>query len=1632
MSKLSAEASELVRSGSLRAQGASRLSAPRRVSALVMKVLDGSDIVRGRRPAVAREVARTDRAVAQALREGGVWPEELMAVIPFARELPQSCRQAWAILTADLGVAWTALEAVAEREGVELVWRSSRMEVGGEVVQLALRGPASVLVGPVGVGAGQRLALHQAVLGLLERLAQLGRVCPSTWPDRARWPGVEGWPAASGLVETAPEPRCGSDLMAGKVGEGRQAGARVLLDAFEEEERRAHRDVSRATARVAELEAVIAQAKQRREQDERRRAELMRLMQEARALEAGDVPEAERKAREAELLVRGREVQAALAASHAQALAAPGVAWELLEKDLPDGGWADFDGVVRCVGAVEGRSLWAAEIRGRQTGEAGACRVRFGESEAGGTYVWRGPVRLSQDDALDAAARLVWSDCLRTPVADPCGPQPWPPLVLPQETWPLVTDLAGSGALPHYQVEERGERPFTVGLSCQAGAVRVTAEGRGVTRAEAREQGARELLGVLMGELGFGGVSWSPEEAQERLGSLALEPWLGALKRKPRAMRGGGGRWVELSCRVGGAVVRVDAVAAGERAAELACAWLMVQRLGQGLKAAGQVLDPRPEDAAALLVALREQGVLEEAELLDGPGGREAVLATVVLGGRRLWAAGVDAGQAAGEVLAAVRCWMLAPHVAQASQAGAPHPDWLASRADRAGQGAGDGSVEGPEGLLSALRAGARLCAVALDGGLAAFVVVPPGQVRGRDKQGSRWRLWSERGLVQVPGPPLAVPAVAEALVGHGPEAGWDASAVGWREVLRFGCEAVAAGQVWPGVSADGVAVWRVGPFSDAQAGALRALARALPPWAHSEAAGVGKGAMASARATIERVLVALADGLVRGPGTTAVWGPSPLTSRAGGTVAGPVAQWLEAVEEIADAVPPPGVVLAVLPPPRPRRAVNTLRVQIRLRPPGRARQLVSLPALQEQLGREHPAVLRALRALSKAATCWPALLQAVQERADQIRVAPGEAALLLGQLGRSLARAGVEVQWPQQWAQHLRPVVVAGAKTGTGLSLGQLVDYRWQIRLDGTVLSAEECLRIAEAAGTLMWLHDRWVLIDATTAQRARGGWLRTGVPAGEALAAVLLGTVEVDTAHDEGESAELVAEGGLGELAALLSGDTFLSIEPPEHFAGQLWPYQQEGLQWLANVTCRFGALLGDDMGLGKSVQAIALMAHRRQSGASRGLPVLVVAPASMVLTWVQQVQKFAPTTPVRTYHGPGRSLAALEPDTVVVTSYGTLLQDRDLLAGRTYSLVVADEAQHVKNPASQRAQALARIPALTRVGLTGTPIENGLKDLWALLHWTNPQLFASLPHFMRRFGALEAGPAPDVAAAMNRLVGRVLLRRRKTDPAVSLQLPPKIDSTHALELTPAQVGLYTRTAQMAMDAVRKATGQERSGLVLRLLAHLRQVCNSPLHLKIGAADSGRLTAALDRYDPDRASREACKLAALDDLVPAIIDSGESVVMFSEFRTMAMLLHRHAAAWGLQPLLHTGAMTPGEKDAALTAFRRRAKPLLIVTYGSGGTGLDLTVASHAVLVDRPFNPARVAQATDRLHRPGQNRTVHAHHLRVAGTVEDKIDQMLAHKLGLLDALDATAVLDPTALTDEELHDLVALGAAR
>jgi SNF2 family DNA or RNA helicase len=502
------------------------------------------------------------------------------------------------------------------------------------------------------------------------------------------------------------------------------------------------------------------------------------------------------------------------------------------------------------------------------------------------------------------------------------------------------------------------------------------------------------------------------------------------------------------------------------------------------------------------------------------------------------------------------------------------------------------------------------------------------------------------------------------------------------------------------------------------------------------------------------------------------------------------------------------------------------------------------------------------------------------------------------------------------------------------------------------------------------------------------------------DALGAVLTGTTEVD-----GEPVEVVTEGWLARLRERLTAAPEPQA-PPAGLAATLRDYQLRGLQWLATVTgLGLGGCLADDMGLGKTVTLIALHLHRASG------PTLVVCPASLLGNWEREIRRFAPGVPVRRFHGGARSLEDVD-DTAgfVLTTYGTLRTDPAPLAGIRWGLLVADEAQHVKNHRSGTAKALRLVPAAARVALTGTPVENTLSELWAILDWSAPGLLGSLGEFRTRWAKpIEAGD-PAAAERLSRLLRPFLLRRRKSDPGIAPELPAKTETDRPVALSPEQAALYEAVVREMMADIAASDGIARRGRIVKLLTALKQICNHPAqYLKEPGGRSG-------------------KLELLDELLDTILAEGGAVLVFTQYVAMARLLEQHLAARGIGTLLLHGGTPVARREELVERFQTGEVPVFLLSLKAAGTGLNLTRADHVVHFDRWWNPAVEDQATDRAYRIGQTRPVQVHRLVAEGTVEDRIAAMLREKRALAEAVLAGGEAALTELTDTELAELVEL----
>ncbi|HLN07206.1 MAG TPA: SNF2-related protein, partial [Acidimicrobiales bacterium] len=556
-------------------------------------------------------------------------------------------------------------------------------------------------------------------------------------------------------------------------------------------------------------------------------------------------------------------------------------------------------------------------------------------------------------------------------------------------------------------------------------------------------------------------------------------------------------------------------------------------------------------------------------------------------------------------------------------------------------------------------------------------------------------------------------------------------SVLAWSCALTVGLGLVAEGRLFPAVSPEGYDAWRVGPFAPTQLRLLAELAAAFPPSAHALLLSTGPPLrMPSPEALIRAAWDAFADTLVRTQAAIAVAGTALFAAVDPQPAAylrpwlGDAARGLEGGATIALRIEldddAPRAVLQLT-----SRTESSLVVD--------AVELLGAPAsVLARFGEDAESDL--LLTLRRGARAWPPLEELLHRRV------PTELALDDDMLGELLAEGatvlqgtGIEVLWPAEILHdgiELRASIVPapGRVDEAGFDLGTLLAFRWQATLDGQLLSEEEINQLAEAKRHLIRLRGRWVAADPGLLERLRAGRPQR-LTAAEALGALLAGSVELD-----GNQVPVVAEGPLGELAVRLErlGEGSLGdLDPPHGLLAELRPYQARGVAWLREMaTTGLGGCLADDMGLGKTLQVIALHLHRSENECG---PTLVVCPTSLLGNWEREIRRFAPSIPVRRYHGGGRHLSDIASDELVVTSYGVVRLDHENLGEAGFTLVVADEAQHAKNPHSATARSLRAIPAKARVALTGTPVENRLSDLWSILDWTTPGLLGPLERFV-----------------------------------------------------------------------------------------------------------------------------------------------------------------------------------------------------------------------------------------------------------------------------------------------------------
>ncbi|MET8896957.1 DEAD/DEAH box helicase [Streptomyces albogriseolus] len=840
-----------------------------------------------------------------------------------------------------------------------------------------------------------------------------------------------------------------------------------------------------------------------------------------------------------------------------------------------------------------------------------------------------------------------------------------------------------------------------------------------------------------------------------------------------------------------------------------------------------------------------------------------------------------------------------------------------------------------------------------------------------------------------------------------------------WGAVTALALHLTARERLLPGVSPAGYDTWRAGPFDADDIARIRALADAAP--------GEAVAVPGTDPATLVRAFLdAVADTLPRTPAAALATGRAAFAATAPQHVP-QLRAWAEEISAGLDSGVRMSLRVELTDAPAAAHDAQPPRPRLIPRAHSLADPTLALDADELFARADHALGPRAqadmVLAVRRAASVWEPLGRLLPVPAA-LDLTDDELRDLLGGAAGRLAGHGIDVTWPDTATGALTARAVAGADRTPPADLRSFfggdgtVDLRWRLELDGDPLTDEEAAAVA-AGGAVVRLRGRWILVDAGIARKARERRLPP-LTAIEALAVALTGHTDIG-----GERVRVAPSAWLDALRRALAdpdgGDG--PVEQPARLTATLRDYQLRGLRWMDRMTSLgLGGCLADDMGLGKTIQLISLHLLRQERPEDRG-PTLVVCPASLLGNWEREVGRFAPGTPVRRHHGPGRTLEGAD-EGFVLTTYGTMRLDAGRLGAHTWGLVVADEAQHVKNPHSSTAKALRRIGARARIALTGTPVENNLSELWAVLDWTTPGLLGTHGAFRKRWIApieaervlaAEGEGEQHTARLLSELVRPFLLRRRKTDPGIAPELPPKTETDRPVALTAEQETLYRKQVETVMGEISAgAGGIARSGLVLKLLTGLKQICNHPAQF-------------LKEENAPLTGRSG-KLELLDELLATITAEGGAALVFTQYVTMARLLERHLRDRGTPAALLHGGTPVAKREELVRRFQDGEFPVFLLSLKAAGTGLNLTRADHVVHYDRWWNPAVEAQATDRAHRIGQTRAVQVHRLIAEGTVEDRIAALLEAKKELADAVLGSGEQALTELTNDELANLVEL----
>jgi len=598
------------------------------------------------------------------------------------------------------------------------------------------------------------------------------------------------------------------------------------------------------------------------------------------------------------------------------------------------------------------------------------------------------------------------------------------------------------------------------------------------------------------------------------------------------------------------------------------------------------------------------------------------------------------------------------------------------------------------------------------------------------------------------------------------------------------------------------------------------------------------------------------------------------------------------------------------------------------------------------------------------------------------------------------------------------------------------MFDFKWEASIEGKQISKEDFINLINSEEPLINLKGKWILVDQESIddfKQVNNFNLENYM---DVLKIGLLGKVQL---QENGTEYNVIIEGEFNDIInKLRSVDSFKAIPCPSSFNGKLRNYQQEGLNWMGNMTkFNFGLCLADDMGLGKTIQVIAFLCYLEKNYPNKPGNVIIICPTSILFNWHRELRKFAPSLEIMLHYGPSRINDAsgihefLKPHKIILTSYGTLRNDINLLESIDFSGIIVDESQNIKNYTSQQTRAINKLKGQFRICLSGTPIENRLLELWSLFNFLNPGLLGKRREFHNNHVIpIERFQNQDNIEKLKSIIAPFILRRVKSDKNVIKDLPDKNEMKVIVDLTETQVKLYRELVENTLKEIDDIASDKRKkrGLILSLLVKLKQICNHPsqyLKENIGSID---IENNLQEF-----ISQSQKLERLIEMSDEVLSNGEKILIFTQFTQMGDILQKVLEKYyNFDILYFHGGVRESKRREIVDQFQSvelESPPILILSLKAGGTGLNLTQGTTVIHIDRWWNPAVEDQATDRAYRIGQKSVVNVYKFITKGTIEEKINDLLEEKRELAEKIVAsTGESWISDLDDNKLRNLLNL----